>query len=81
MAQQAFLNDLVDQLGKLLPTKAMGGDLQRGVNAVVQSAFSRLDVVTREEFDAQQAVLARTRAKLEALEQQLAAMEADSKDT
>ncbi|MEM6938376.1 MAG: accessory factor UbiK family protein, partial [Pseudomonadota bacterium] len=40
--------------------------------AVAQSWFDRLDLVTREEFDAQQAVLARTRQKLDELEKQLA---------
>lgn len=44
--------------------------------ALVQSALARLDLVSREEFDAQAAVLARTRARLEALEQQLAQLQA-----
>lgn len=48
-----------------------GRDLQLAVQAVL----TRLDLVTREEFDAQAAVLARTRAKLEALEQQLEKLE------
>lgn len=48
-----------------------GRDLQLAVQAVL----ARLDLVTREEFDAQAAVLARTRAKLEALEQQLEKLE------
>lgn len=44
--------------------------------ALVQAALARLDLVSREEFDAQAAVLARTRARLEALEQQLAQLQA-----
>jgi hypothetical protein len=41
----------------------------------LQSAFSRMELVTREEFDAQAKVLARTRERLEALEARLAALE------
>lgn len=42
--------------------------------------FSKLDLVTREEFDIQAQVLAKTRAKLEALEARVAALEAQLKD-
>lgn len=44
--------------------------------ALVQGALGRLDVVSREEFDSQMVVLARTRARLEALEAKVAALEA-----
>ena len=44
----------------------------------MQSGFSKLDLVSREEFDSQMAVLARTRARLEALEAKVAEMEARS---
>jgi hypothetical protein len=43
---------------------------------MAESALSRMDLVTREELDVQQAVLARTRQKLEALEQKVAELEA-----
>jgi BMFP domain-containing protein YqiC len=49
-------------------------DAQRNLRAVIQSAFSKLDIVTREEFDAQSAVLARTREKLDQLEAQMEEM-------
>jgi BMFP domain-containing protein YqiC len=42
---------------------------------VLQSTFAKLDLVTREEFDVQASVLARTRAKVEALEKQVAELE------
>ncbi|MCU1718028.1 accessory factor UbiK family protein [Pseudomonas sp. 5P_3.1_Bac2] len=45
---------------------------------LLQGAFSKLDLVSREEFDSQMVVLARTRARLEALEAKVAAMEASS---
>ena len=75
MAENNFINDLVNQIGKILPNQAMTRDLQKALHAVVQSAFSRLDLVTREEFDAQQAVLARTRAQLEELESRLQSLQ------
>ncbi|HCL3391205.1 TPA: accessory factor UbiK family protein, partial [Pseudomonas aeruginosa] len=43
--------------------------------ALMQSAFSKLDLVSREEFDSQMLVLARTRARLEALEAKVAELE------
>ena len=49
---------------------------KKNARTMMASAFSKLDLVTREEFDVQQEVLARTREKLEALEVRLAAVEA-----
>ncbi|MDV7212229.1 hypothetical protein SAMN04244572_03282 [Azotobacter beijerinckii] len=51
-------------------------ELEAQFKALLQSAFSRLDLVSREEFDSQMAVLARTRARLEALEAKVAELEA-----
>jgi len=48
--------------------------IDRNAKTLLQSALSRLDVVSREEFDAQTAVLHRTRERLEALEKQIAAL-------
>lgn len=53
----------------------MREDLEQNFRSVLQSSLSRLDLVTREEFDVQQAVLARTREKLEALELRLESLE------
>lgn len=58
---------------KDLPGQEM---MQQQVKAMLQSSFAKLDLVTREEFEVQIAVLARTREKVEALEAQLAALEA-----
>lgn len=51
------------------------GDIEKNLRAVLQSIFTKLDLVTREEFDVQQAVLLRTREKLEALEAKVSALE------
>jgi BMFP domain-containing protein YqiC len=50
-------------------------DVNRNVRASLESGLARLDLVTREEFDVQSAVLARTREKLAALETQVSALE------
>ncbi len=73
--------ELIDRLGRqiaeLVPEsmRGAGDELQRNIGALLQQAFSRMDLVSREEFDTQQAVLARTREKLEQLEQQVRALE------
>ncbi|MCB1759238.1 MAG: accessory factor UbiK family protein [Gammaproteobacteria bacterium] len=72
---------LLDDLAKRLAAGVPGGiqslqqDLQKNFRAVLEAGLRKLDLVTREEFDVQRAVLARTRDKLEQLEQQLAALE------
>ncbi|MGH8671607.1 MAG: accessory factor UbiK family protein [Burkholderiales bacterium] len=50
-------------------------DLEKNLHAMLQSLFSRLDLVTREEFDVQQTVLIRTREKLARLETRLTELE------
>jgi BMFP domain-containing protein YqiC len=69
---------LVDELGERLrqvleasPAK----DLEKNVRAVLSSVFSRLDLVTREEFDVQREVLLRTRERMNELERKLAEIE------
>jgi hypothetical protein len=71
------LEDLSQRLGALLPP-SLGearADLQKNFRAALQAGLTRLDLVTREEFDVQRLVLARTREKLEALEERLAELE------
>jgi ubiquinone biosynthesis accessory factor UbiK len=50
-------------------------DIEKNVRAMMTQGFQRMDLVTREEFDIQSKVLARTREKLEALEAKVAALE------
>jgi ubiquinone biosynthesis accessory factor UbiK len=54
-------------------------DIERNSKALLSHALARMDLVTREEFDAQAAVLARTREALVALEQRVAALEAGAR--
>ncbi|MGV2836232.1 accessory factor UbiK family protein, partial [Pseudomonas shirazensis] len=51
-------------------------ELESQFKVLMQGAFSKLDLVSREEFDSQMVVLARTRARLEALEKQVAELDA-----
>ncbi|MDQ3495447.1 MAG: accessory factor UbiK family protein [Pseudomonadota bacterium] len=72
------IDDLARRLSGLVPPGLREGreELQENFKSVLQSGLSRLDLVTREEFEVQRAVLLRTREKLEALERQVAALEA-----
>ena len=79
MIAPKLLEGLNDQLMQLFgegPQKTQE-ELKRGANQILQSAFSRLELVTREEFDTQQEVLARTRALVDALEKRVAELEAE----
>ena len=72
------IDDLARRLVDTLPggLKALQADAEQNFRAVLQAGLARLDLVTREEFDVQAAVLKRTREKLEALDARLAALEA-----
>ena len=76
------MDELAKQLVDSVPgnLKSMGEDMERNFKSLLQSALSRLDLVTREEFDVQMAVLSRTREKLEALETRLTELESSSTD-
>lgn len=65
------LADLAEQAGKLLPGEKSREEMQRSVQLILQNALGRLDLVTREEFDAQTAVLQKTRKRVEELEKEL----------
>ncbi|PCJ32652.1 MAG: hypothetical protein COA90_02515 [Gammaproteobacteria bacterium] len=53
----------------------MQGDIEKNIRAALSATFSKLDLVTREEFDVQTQVLHRTREKLEALEKRVTELE------
>ena len=68
----------IDRRMKEILARGPASDLEKNLRALLQSAFGRLDLVTREEFDVQREVLARTRAKLAELESKLAELEGKS---
>ena len=77
MLDTPSLNELTQRLVNVVPAdlRLIKGDLEKNVQAILQASFSRMNLVSREEFDVQRAVLARTREQLEALEQRVAELE------
>lgn len=69
-----FLDDLNKKVSELIAASP-ARDIEKNLRALLSSAFSRLDLVTREEFDIQQEVLGRTREKLQQMEARVAEME------
>jgi ubiquinone biosynthesis accessory factor UbiK len=72
------LDDLAKRLADSVPEslRALGRDMESNFKAVLQSQLSKLDLVTRQDFDVQAAILERTLAKLTALEARLKEIEA-----
>ncbi|WP_179401153.1 accessory factor UbiK family protein [Burkholderia guangdongensis] len=67
-------NDLQARIGDLLKNSP-AKDVEKNVKAMLSQGFTKLDLVTREEFDTQAQVLARTRVRLEELEKRVAELE------
>ncbi|MGQ3892844.1 ubiquinone biosynthesis accessory factor UbiK [Legionella sp. CNM-4043-24] len=74
--------DISKKLFAALPESLKGfeNDIQQKFKDILQATFARLDLVTREEFDVQTKVLARTREKLEALQARVDALLMEQKD-
>jgi BMFP domain-containing protein YqiC len=75
------LLDEINEKVKAVLAQGPAADIEKNLRALLAGAFSRLDLVTREEFDVQREVLLRTRAKLTELEQKVAALEAEASRT
>ena len=77
MNPSEFIQSLSDNIRKILPPglEQLKSDWDKNLHSIIMQAFSKLDLVTREEFDIQTKVLARTREKIEALELQLKELE------
>jgi len=77
MLNMKFIDDLARQISSSIPAgvKGLQQDVEKNLHSLLQGAFARLDLVTREEFDVQSKVLLRTREKLEALEKLVADLE------
>jgi ubiquinone biosynthesis accessory factor UbiK len=70
-----FIDEFNARLSALIAASP-AKDVERNVKALMSGAFARMDLVTREEFDVQAKVLARTREKLADLERRVAELEA-----
>jgi hypothetical protein len=75
MLNKKLFEEISDKVSEVL-SHSPAKDVEKNLRAMLQSLFSRLDLVTREEFDVQQEVLMRTREKLTQLETRVAEMEA-----
>ena len=77
MVNRDSLNDLAQKITSLLPenVQQMQQDLESNIHSLLQNTLSQMNLVTREEFDVQAALLQRTREKLEKLEQLLDQLE------
>ena len=77
MTESLRLDNLIERIAGLMPRMSgpAATELRKNLRAMLTNALASMDLVTREEFDVQTAVLARTRARLEELEKQVAALE------
>jgi ubiquinone biosynthesis accessory factor UbiK len=77
MLDPTKIEEMVQNLSKAMPPglTAIQQDIEKNIRAALTATFSKLDLVTREEFDVQTQVLHRTREKLEALELRVADLE------
>ncbi len=77
MIDSKTLDELATKLSALVPEglKNAGDDLSKQFKQALQTGLSKMDLVTREEFDAQTKVLERTREKLEALEKKVSELD------
>jgi BMFP domain-containing protein YqiC len=67
---KSFLDDISEQLAKLAPqANAMGEDIKANVKTAMEKTFAKMDLVTREEFDAQVLALKRAEQKIAELEE------------
>ncbi len=82
MSKANFLKTLAAQLTEALPTHVgtLKKDFEKNCNSILSKAFSKFDLVTREEFDTQTKVLGRTRKKLEELEEHIKTLEKSVKN-
>jgi ubiquinone biosynthesis accessory factor UbiK len=74
VVNEKLIDDISGRIKEVM-ARTPAADIERNMRAMLNSMFTRLDLVTREEFDIQSAVLARTREKLSALEARLAEIE------
>ena len=74
-SKPSFLSELQTRISEVLQ-QSPARDLEKNMKAMLNQGFAKLDLLTREEFEIQSEVLARTRARLEALEARVAELEA-----
>jgi BMFP domain-containing protein YqiC len=83
MLDPKLFDDIARRLADAVPSgvREIQKDVEKNLRTVLQASLSKLDLVTREEFDVQARVLARTREKLDKLEKTIAALELQSNES
>ena len=81
MIETKFLDDLARRLAAAMPARltTVQQDIEKNLRAALETVFQRLDLVTREEYEVQVALLARSREKLAALEARIVELERQAK--
>lgn len=75
------IGEFVQQLNSLLGNSGLKGEVDKSVRTLVQAALSRMDLVSRDEFDSQAEILARTRTRVEELEQAVDQLSGNPEDS
>jgi BMFP domain-containing protein YqiC len=78
MLQSEKINEISNKIKEIVSSSPLA-DIEKNINALLKSVFTKMELVTREEFDVQAEVLRKTREKLEMLESKLAELEAVQK--
>ena len=74
MIDKSKIQEISDKISKIIENSPIS-DIEGNINALLQSTFTKLDLISREEFDVQTQVLKRTRLKLEDLEKKIDALQ------
>ena len=79
MIDKSKIQEISDKISKIIEDSPIS-DIEENINALLQSTFTKLDLISREEFDVQTQVLKRTRLKLEDLEKKIDALQTKGKN-
>jgi BMFP domain-containing protein YqiC len=72
------INEISNKINEMIKSSPLA-DVEKNINALIQGAFTKMELISREEFDVQAEVLRNTREKLEMLEKKLAELEEKAK--
>jgi len=78
MLDSQKINEISNKIKEIVSSSPLG-DVEKNINALLKSMFTKMELVTREEFEVQAEVLRNTRQKLELLEARLAELETQQK--
>jgi ubiquinone biosynthesis accessory factor UbiK len=79
--KKSIIDELSEQLARLMPqANALGDDIKANVKTAMEKTFTKMDLLTREEFDAQVRALRRAEQKIAELEEAVKKLEARSND-